>query len=409
MTVQTPPPRKPSAWPRWDREPTQSRKAYERSALVGLAATVLIHLFLVFAFPWDMIKVSDAEQPEPNLPMEVELVIPEPVEEPPPKFVETNTQPPEQEPEDTNNISDRNQVVAQENPVENAPELETPQVDGEMPSQKIVEGDLNEEPSPPPVEQGMPDAQPEQQPEQQEQPTEAEPVEEQVEEQVEPQDSQQPVEAPSEGEDDVSEQERAIMPEQEAVEEEGTPSTDESGLSEELPETPGEEEKEAAPAPRPQREIQVKMKEVTPSQQAPQGQMVPKARPTINIKRPPGPVMSTPASSSDVGALSINAKFSEFGSYTQQMMDAIQAQWNLTARQTNYVSSQYGTYVKVEFTLLPNGHVTNFQILRSTASRPATLLVQDAVISRAPFGEWTKEMLSTLGDQEKVTITFYYR
>jgi len=377
--------------------------------MVGLAATVLIHLFFIFAFPWDMITVTDAERPKPNRPMEVELVVPPPelVEPPQPKFVETNTQPPEEEPEDTNNISDRNQVTAQENPDPNAPKLDTPQVEGEMPSQKIVEGDTIEEPSAPPVEQGMPDAQPIEQI-QQEQPTEAEPVEEQVDVQ-EPQESQQPVEEPAEGEDEVTEQERAMMPEQEAVEEEGAPSTDEAGLSEEVPETPGEEEKEAAPAPRPQREIEVKMQEVTPSQQAPQGQMVPKARPTINIKRPPGPVMSTPASSSDVGALAIDAKFSEFGSYIQQMMDAIQAQWNIMARQSNYVSSQYGNYVKVEFYLLPDGHIQDFQVLRSTASRPATLLVQDAVISRAPFGAWTREMLATMGEKEKVSITFYYR
>ncbi|MEM8549479.1 MAG: hypothetical protein AAGF10_01690 [Verrucomicrobiota bacterium] len=119
--------------------------------------------------------------------------------------------------------------------------------------------------------------------------------------------------------------------------------------------------------------------------------------------------MINPVSTNRVGVMSIDANFSEFGAYQQRMMEAISAQWTLMARNANFTGSQRGTMVHVRYTLKRDGHVEGFQILRSSASRPATYLVQDAVLSRAPFGDWTREMVATLGDEQSIEIRFFYQ
>ena len=96
-------------------------------------------------------------------------------------------------------------------------------------------------------------------------------------------------------------------------------------------------------------------------------------------------------------------------SYQQRMIEAISAQWNLLGRQFNYTSTDYGTKVVAEYILNREGQVTDLKIIFTSASRPATLLVQDAILSRAPFGLWTKEMVATLGEQQTIRITFFYR
>ena len=51
----------------------------------------------------------------------------------------------------------------------------------------------------------------------------------------------------------------------------------------------------------------------------------------------------------------------------------------------------------------------SLNILRATASQTAILACQDAVLSRAPFGEWTSDMLARLGGETVVRFSFYYR
>jgi hypothetical protein len=406
-TAPLPPPRRtPSAWPRWDRESDDARRSYKQSVAIGLAATVLFHLMLIYVVPWPDVTIEEMKPEPPNPPMEVELV-----EAPPPeRFVETNPNVPEEKPEDTTNISAQDQVAAQEQP-DPTQNSDTPKVDGEMAeSQKIVTGDLFEESTPPPVPQGQPDAQPAQeQPEQQAQPAEEQ---QQPTEQMppDPQDVTEPTEQPADAEDKEAPQEEApMMPEQEAVEDEGTPSIEKAAENQEIPEKPEEETVKPAPAPRPQRQIEVQMEEVTPTQQAQQGEPTPKPRPRINFKVPPGPLMQTPVSASKMGALAIDSNFSDFGAYQQRMIEAISAQWNLLGRQFNYTSTDYGTKVVAEYILNREGQVTDLKIIFTSASRPATLLVQDAILSRAPFGPWTKEMVATLGEQQTIRITFFYR
>ena len=142
---------------------------------------------------------------------------------------------------------------------------------------------------------------------------------------------------------------------------------------------------------------------------APQGEPAPLPRPRLEIPRPPAPLRESLGGVSRLGVVAIEAKFTEFGAYQQRMMEAISAQWNLLAGRYHFTSRDLGTRVEVVFSLDKDGVLKDFKIEGSSASRAATLLCQDAVISRAPFGPWTEAMVRMLGDETPVRIRFFYQ
>lgn len=142
---------------------------------------------------------------------------------------------------------------------------------------------------------------------------------------------------------------------------------------------------------------------------APQGEPSPMPRPQLQIPRPPGPLRESEGGVSRLGAVAIDAKFSEFGAYQQRMMEAISLQWNLLASRFNFTSRDVGTYVQIYFTMDKDGNLSDMKIEATSASNAATLLCQDAVVSRAPFGPWTAQMVKMLGESTPVRIRFFYQ
>lgn len=110
----------------------------------------------------------------------------------------------------------------------------------------------------------------------------------------------------------------------------------------------------------------------------------------------------------EIGACSLDAKFSEYGDYTQRMLEAIQAAWYITVWRSAIV--QPPAVVVVEFTLHADGTIDGARIVYSDASDPATYACLDAVVSRAPFERWRADMVAVVGgESETGRISFYYR
>ncbi len=378
-----------SAWPVWVDSPDEGRDR-SLSLSTALLATLVVHGLLFFAVPWDRIEFSNLPDPVSNPP--VEIVLEPYVEEEPPRFVETNPEvaPPETPP-DTHHFAAMDQVAADE--VAEATPDNLPATDGESPeSQKIVEGDVITEEEPytpegmilPPSESLRPTRQPDYQTA-----AESAPEEVVINEPVRQEASQAPL--------DRVEQ----VPETE----EGVASIERAGDSPVAVETPEDRTQRFQPTDR----VEVQLEEQVQTVASASGQPTPQPRPRLNFKTPPGPVMKNPGSASTMGLVAIDARFSEFGGYTQRMLEAISAQWYLLGNQSLYLSGEMGTYVVVEFTLNSDGHVSGLKVLHTSSGRPATLLVQDAILSRAPFGKWTRDMVQTLGEAQDVRITFNYR
>ena len=330
----------------------------------GLLVAILLHLLLFLVLPAEFLKGKAREVP-PELTVEV---LPDPERES--RFVETNPDVPENEPDTTRNFAARSQQAAQEEATEE-PLGDAPKTEGEVDdSQTIVEGSLDE-----PLPSGGAAATPTQ---------ESEAI---------PQESLALV-VPNLGAP-------PLPPEflrEEPVEENGLGPVvvkEESKIESEDPRVIALN----TDAPEPS----------TASVPVPIDTVEPLARPRLNPQVIPGLVRNAPTRVSRLGRVAIDAQFSEFGEYTQRMIEAISVQWHTLGDNFNHSVEDLGAYVKIEFNLTPEGRVEDLIVKETSASRSATLLCKDAILSRAPFNKWSEEMMAMLGDSDRVKVTFHYR
>ncbi|MEO0795113.1 MAG: hypothetical protein AAFX93_08130 [Verrucomicrobiota bacterium] len=407
-------------WPDWTVDSAGDRQRYI-SVPLGLAITILFHLGTVWLFPWDEIGVIEKERPPPNPPLEVEFIPPPEVR---PEFIEANPLVPEQKPEDADKIAAQDAVAAQEEP-DPLSDSDEPMVEGELlESQKIVTGDLTAQPTPPspPVLSEPSPPEPPSESQEQAEPTETPPDEQQLaEEAAEPVDNPTDVVADAEESQfldaDVSDETpgveaiKAIEVDEAPTEEEGFLAAEKVGeapvVVEETTEQTAQPEKATSDR------LEVVMEEVTLPEQVqalPSSEPRPQARPTLNfVRATSGPLKNNPRSTSRMGATQVDANFDKFGAYLQRMVEAVDLQWQLLARQSSTIMSEMGSRVIISYNINQKGEITRMEVLFSSASRSGTAMCLNAIESRAPFGVWTEEMVKTLGEEETIKFTFYYR
>jgi hypothetical protein len=374
------------SWPRFDRDPHDPVNE-RRFVVAALFVSAVVHLGLVLLVP-DQALFAGREPARSEANDTVyEVTLEEEPEEQPMRFVETNPDVVENEPDETANVSDRDQQAAQENPNPLSRDTE-PTVDGESPdSQKIVEGDLGDPaPATPPAQA---DSQPRPaQPEQADSAPAVPPV--------------PPAPAPDflQGEPD---------PEAEG---EGVGLFD--GPTGEADERPEEKPEETVipvtrppDRPRPDAAEREPRPAVAPS---PDSQPQPRPRPRLPQPRVvPGPLMQSTGVASRSGAVAVDARFSEFGDYAQRMVEAVSRAWNSQVAQAPENIGERPSRVQIRFVLNSFGEITDMETLSTSASSLDTALCRDAIQSRSPYGIWTEDMIDVLGMETTLTFTFYYR
>ncbi|MGJ3243812.1 MAG: hypothetical protein ACFE0O_12790 [Opitutales bacterium] len=375
-------------WPRFDREPHE-RARERRFTLAALAASLLIHLALIWLVPDQDLFLGTAGEQDPASDTIYEVSLQEEPEQQPMRFVETNPEVVENEPDETANVSNRDQQAAQENPNPLSRDTE-PTVDGESPdSQKIVEGDLGE-PAP-----AAPPAQADSQPRDPQVPTPEQTADRAA---VPP----QPEPAPDflEGEPD---------PEADG---EGAGLFDgPTGEADELPEDKAE--REVIPVTRPPDRPTPEQQETRPKRAvspSPDSQPQPQPRPRLPQPRVvPGPLMQSAGVASRSGAVAVDARFSEFGDYAQRMVEAVSRAWNSQVARAPENIGERPSRVQLRFVLNSFGEVKEMETVTTSASALDTAMCRDAIQSRSPYGIWTEDMINVLGMETTLTFTFHYR
>jgi hypothetical protein len=134
---------------------------------------------------------------------------------------------------------------------------------------------------------------------------------------------------------------------------------------------------------------------------------------------PPAPAKSknpSPAISADgtsgstaIGSAPFDARWSGFSGYLNRMTSAIQVEWD-HIRITNKVFPKSGTEVTVKFLLDAKGMVTRIVNVDTAPGVPdsAGRTCVAAITAHQPYGDWTDEMVATLGPSQEMTLTFYY-
>lgn len=356
--------------------PEKDRSDY--SIAIGLVCTVLFHLVLVwlspqfafekFAGSHSGISVQSANKGKT---FDFELAQPamQEKEKDPFRFVETNTAAPENIPDKTNNFSNRNQQSAQEVAATEKDPENRPTVKGQdeiKNDMAIVSGDM----APP----QLPN-----------------------------------VTAPDKTQDDA--QERA---EQKARAEQvplsgfdKTEGLSEDGIATNIaksknPTNNAQEALEGAPDAK---DPTGGLVNVAQSQRA-----LPKERPrlsSVSLNRTT--ILSNrPSGVTNIGILGMDARWSEYGEYLNELIEIVQMSWYNILRESR-VSPPRGSHVVVTFKINPKGETEVVKVEDFGSGKQAVFSCQNAITYPQPYRKWTDQMVAVLGDTQELTFSFYHQ
>jgi hypothetical protein len=134
-------------------------------------------------------------------------------------------------------------------------------------------------------------------------------------------------------------------------------------------------------------------------------------RPKLSPELIQGPLMKTLTTAPRIGTIAIESRLNPYGVYLQKMLKAIEEQWHqLALGSIRFMQKDRlpGT-LTFRFTLLSTGGIKNLARLDSQGASLAAELCRQAIASRAPFGNWTEDMISGFGKFDEITISFRYR
>ena len=120
-----------------------------------------------------------------------------------------------------------------------------------------------------------------------------------------------------------------------------------------------------------------------------------------------GLLLRRPVGVNRAGTIAVDARFSNYGDYTQRMMEAIQSSWWSIIERSRFESVTRGNVI-VRFRLHRDGTVTDARVLSTEVTRVMTLACKDAVMAPAPYDIWRADMVAMFGESDTVTINFIY-
>lgn len=112
--------------------------------------------------------------------------------------------------------------------------------------------------------------------------------------------------------------------------------------------------------------------------------------------------------SENIGAVAYNAKWSAYGEYLQRLIDAVQGQWERLIQRSSFYPTS-GSTVRVVFKIDASGIISQVVRVDGTGAELARRLCVSAITERAPYGDWTDDMIAVLGREQEITFTFFYQ
>jgi hypothetical protein len=346
-----------------------------RSVTIGIAGMILIHLLLWLVGPHllRMEHVPVAPRPHAtgkdfNIELDPEMFLKPAEKQPEPfKFVETNPEAPENTPDKTVNFAAQNQQVAQEKPTPDGTN-DTPALEGQTERQtnQIVNGQLTK-----PIEhlEAIPPA-PETPPQEQ----------------------------------SVAAQQRAEQNPLSGFEKKEGESQDTFGTN------LAKSTENTRPIPERIEGAKVPLIQDAVAMQPAIDRNRPRPRPQIvqTIKARPAVLTENKFGTKNIGPTAVDARWSNYGSYLQRMIDTVQIQWERILVEWNALPAS-GSTVTVKFIMDDEGRIAQIVNVDTTANETSSRACVSAITDRAPYGAWTDDMKAVLGTKQEMTFTFYYQ
>lgn len=345
-----------------------------RSVGIGIACTVLFHVLLLWLSPrFGMEKFSGVHsgisvtKPTTGKSFDFQLDQPEKPDVPDPfRFVETNPDAPDNTPDKTPNVSNRNQQTAQEEAAKEKDPENRPSVKGQdeiKNESSIVTGEMSK------PQQGAaaaPEVTTDSEKQQQEMKARAEQT---------PLSGFEKVEGKSE--DGIASN----------ISNSKTPTTHADQLLE-----------GARDATDPTGGL-VSVDQLSKAQ--------PKARPRLTAPR--STILTNRATgTTNIGIMGIDARWSEYGEYMQELIEIVQTQWYKILQESR-VSPPRGSHVVITFKINFKGETEIVKVEDADAGKQGVFFCQNAITYPQPYRKWTDQMIAVLGEEQQMTFRFYYQ
>lgn len=348
------------------------------AAVAALVFTLLLHMILYYAVPQSVVFEEATATPQ----RELEFLLVDPDEERDERYVMAAPDRRQERPEETLNISDRDQVAAQEEIAPLSPD-NSPLVAGdEEDSNRIVQGNPFQQPSPQPSFGGGEASDNADSPMQ--------------ERRAAPRETGSAVDLDAPEFDSVEIEDDAGA---RVVERRGQASRE---TDIDLPDSIAD----SAAVERSAFDGEGRDRLETPAQEASESP-VPRPRQTVERATSYGPLRSSQTGVVRIGRLALDAQYSEFGEYWTRVAEIIERRWRNILYNSRSVAFR-GARVTVEFEITREGEVEGARILHSDAGRLAETISIDAITSEAPYFRWTPDMILRMGDRSSFRVTFIY-
>jgi TPR repeat protein/formylglycine-generating enzyme required for sulfatase activity len=129
-------------------------------------------------------------------------------------------------------------------------------------------------------------------------------------------------------------------------------------------------------------------------------------RPRLAQVRPDIP-QQRPVGAHNAGQIAVDAHFSQFGDYLQELIDIVQIQWERILTSSS-VSPKPSSRVTISFRINSKGQISEILKVEGDAGESGTNAALSALREPAPYRAWTREMVAVLGNDQVITFSFYY-
>ncbi len=126
------------------------------------------------------------------------------------------------------------------------------------------------------------------------------------------------------------------------------------------------------------------------------------------VEARPAPLIKNEFGTENIGAVAFDAKWNSYGEYLKRFIDTVQVRWEQIIRGSTWYPPP-GTTVKVRFKMNAKGEIVEIVEVESTGGQATRSACVSAITDRSPYGAWSDDMVSVLGEEQEVTFTFYYR
>ncbi len=116
---------------------------------------------------------------------------------------------------------------------------------------------------------------------------------------------------------------------------------------------------------------------------------------------------TTPVDPHSIGMSSWNPHWSDYGEYLQRLIDSVQVEWDRIVENSD-VHPASGSRVSVTFLLNSEGKISEIVKVSGDAGDRGYNECTSALVNRAPYGKWTPDMVTNLGNEQQLTFVFCY-